>query len=96
MQKRIPIECPSCNSQLKVKSLQCEQCGTSIDGLFDLPLQAKLNQDEQQFILNFIRFSGSLKDMAKHLNLSYPSVRNLLDDLIEKLNRLENTTTEKK
>jgi len=94
MQKRIPIECPSCNSQLKVKSLHCDHCGTSIDGLFDLPLTAKLNQDEQQFILNFIKFSGSLKDMAKHLNLSYPSVRNLLDDLIEKLNKLENTSTE--
>lgn len=95
MQKRIPIECPSCYNQLKVKSLHCDQCGTSIDGLFDLPLQAKLNQDEQQFILNFIKFSGSLKDMAKHLNLSYPSVRNLLDDLIEKINKFENQASEK-
>lgn len=95
MQKRIPFECPSCNSQLKVKSLHCDQCGTTIDGLFDLPFPAKLNHDEQQFILNFIKFSGSLKDMAKHLNLSYPSVRNLLDDLIEKINKMEKITPEK-
>lgn len=96
MQKKIPFECPSCNSQLKVKSLLCNHCGTSIDGLFDLPLQSKLSLEEQQFILNFIKFSGSLKDMAKHLNLSYPSVRNLLDDLIGKLNKLESTTTDNK
>ena len=96
MEKKLPFECPSCNSQLKVKSLHCNQCGTSIDGLFDLPFQAKLNQEEQQFILNFIRFSGSLKEMANHLSLSYPSVRNLLDDLIEKLNQLEGKTAEKK
>ena len=94
MIKKIPNECPSCNSQLKVKTLQCNNCGTTIDGLFDLPLQARLSQDEQQFILNFIKFSGSLKDMAKHLNLSYPTVRNMLDDLIEHLNKLENSSSE--
>jgi hypothetical protein len=95
MQKKIPSECPSCNSQLLVKSLYCNNCGTSIDGLFDLPLQVKLTLDEQQFILTFVKFSGSLKEMAKHLNLSYPSVRNLLDDLIEKINKLEKITPEK-
>ena len=95
MQKKIPCECPSCNSQLLVKSLYCNNCGTSIDGLFDLPLQVKLTPDEQQFILTFVKFSGSLKEMAKHLSLSYPSVRNLLDDLIEKINKLEKITPEK-
>jgi hypothetical protein len=95
MQKKIPCECPSCNSQLLVKSLYCNNCGTSIDGLFDLPLQVKLAPDEQQFILTFVKFSGSLKEMAKHLNLSYPSVRNLLDDLIEKIGKLEKTSPEK-
>lgn len=94
MIKKIPNECPSCNNQLKVKSLQCSHCGTSIDGLFDLPLQARLSQDEQQFMLNFIKFSGSLKDMAKHLNLSYPTVRNMLDDLIEHLSKLEKSSSE--
>jgi hypothetical protein len=95
MQKKIPCECPSCNSQLLVKSLYCNNCGTSIDGLFDLPLQVKLTLDEQQFIITFVKFSGSLKEMAKHLNLSYPSVRNLLDDLIEKIDKLEKTSSEK-
>lgn len=96
MAKRLPHECPSCNSQLKVKSLICEQCNTSIDGLFDLPLQAKLSQAEQQFMLNFVKSSGSLKEMAKHLDLSYPTVRNMLDDLIAKLNNLENKTCDNK
>lgn len=96
MQKKLPHECPSCNNQLKVKSLHCSHCGTNIDGLFDLPLQAKLNQDEQQFMLNFIKFSGSLKDMAKHLNLSYPTVRNMLDDLIEKIEKFQNVSSENK
>ena len=32
---------------------------------------------------------GSLKDMAKKMGVSYPTVRNYLDDLIEKLNNME-------
>lgn len=88
MKKRynmLPCKCPSCQSQLKVKSLLCEQCGTEVNGLYDLPLLAQLSVDEQDFILKFVKNSGSLKEMAKDLGLSYPTVRNLLDDIIKKL-----------
>lgn len=85
----LPCKCPSCQSQLKVKSLHCEQCSTEVTGLYDLPLLARLSQDDQLFILKFVKCSGSLKDMAKLLGLSYPTVRNLLDEIIEKLTKHE-------
>ena len=44
---------------------------------------------EQQFVIDFIKSSGSLKDMAKNMGVSYPTVRNVLDDLIDKLNKIE-------
>jgi hypothetical protein len=50
-----------------------------------LPVLAALSADEQQFILDFVRSSGSLKEMARQRSLSYPTVRNYLDDLIAKL-----------
>lgn len=81
----LPCHCPSCQSQLKVKSLLCEQCGTEVSGLYDLPALARLSKDDQTFILKFVKCSGSLKDMAKELGLSYPTVRNLLDEIIEKI-----------
>ena len=81
----LPCICPSCQSQLKVKSLRCETCQTEVSGLYELPVLARLSSNDQQFILQFIKCSGSLKDMAKYLNLSYPTVRNLLDDIIERL-----------
>ena len=81
----LPCNCPSCQSQLKVKSLKCENCQTEVSGLYGLPALARLSPDDQQFIVQFVKYSGSLKDMAKHLSLSYPTVRNLLDDIIEKL-----------
>ena len=81
----LPRICPSCQSQLKVKSLTCENCLTEVNGLYELPVLSRLKHDEQDFILRFVKYSGSLKDMAKHLNLSYPTVRNRLDDIIEQL-----------
>jgi hypothetical protein len=52
-------------------------------------LLAQLSVEEQDFVLKFVKNSGSLKDMAKDLGLSYPTVRNLLDDIIEKIKNYE-------
>ncbi|MFA4979032.1 MAG: hypothetical protein WC589_16070 [Sphingobacterium sp.] len=35
--------------------------------------------------------SGSLKEMANQMGKSYPTVRNILDDLIRKLKSLDHT-----
>ena len=85
----LPCICPSCQSQLKVKSLKCDNCQTEVSGLYELPALARLSADDQQFILQFVKYSGSLKEMAKYLNLSYPTVRNLLDDIIDRLKNEE-------
>ena len=93
MSKKLPISCPSCQSELNVHSLQCPSCQTSINGTFELPLFLKLEPKEQDFVLEFVLSSGSLKVMAQKLKLSYPTVRNMLDELIQKITELQNTTT---
>ncbi|MBR9999814.1 MAG: DUF2089 family protein [Cyclobacteriaceae bacterium] len=90
MGKKLPIVCPSCNSDLKVQSLHCEKCSTTIGGQFELPVLLRLEEKEQDFILDFVQCSGSLKIMALKLGLSYPTVRNMLDDLISKIENLQN------
>jgi hypothetical protein len=87
----LPTICPSCNQKLKVKRLVCEKCDTEIEGLYELPQLAKLSPDEQGFVIEFIKASGSLKEMARLLRLSYPTVRNRLDDIIERVKLTENT-----
>ena len=79
----LPVNCPSCQAQLKVKSLKCEQCQTEVSGSYDLPVLATLSENDQQFITRFVINSGSLKEMATELKLSYPTVRNMLNDIIE-------------
>ena len=92
-EKKLPKSCPSCGNKLVVQKLHCEQCQTEVSGIFNFPFLAQLNEVEQQFILEFVKNSGSLKTMAKYMNRSYPSVRNYLDDLIEKIQNLENDDT---
>ncbi len=91
MQKNLPHTCPSCASLLSVKSLICDKCQTEVTGNYSLPLLASLSQQEQDFVVAFVKSSGSLKIMAQQLGLSYPTVRNLLDDLISKISANEHT-----
>ena len=77
-----------------MKRLRCEKCETEIEGLYPLPPLAGLGPDDQDFILQFIKASGSLKDMAKVLGVSYPTVRNRLDGIIDLLKRSEASESE--
>lgn len=93
MHPKLPVNCPSCSSPLLVTKLDCTNCETSVSGKFALPLLLQLSQDEQNFALQFLLFSGSLKEMATQMGNSYPTVRNKLDDLISKIKNLENNAT---
>lgn len=88
--KKLPCVCPSCSSTLLVTSLGCMECETIVSGSFQLPNLAQLEIADQKFIVSFVKSSGSLKIMAQQLGLSYPTVRNLLDDIISKLTLNEN------
>lgn len=44
-----------------------------------------LEKEDLEFIKNFVLMSGSLKEIAKHYDVSYPTVRLRLDRLIEKI-----------
>lgn len=74
--------------------MHCVHCETEVSGSFALPLLARLPDKDQTFVLDFIKSSGSLKDMAKNMGLSYPTVRNRLDELIEAVRAMENEEKE--
>lgn len=89
--KNLPEKCPSCSHLLHVTSLSCENCETQVSGNYSLPLLARLTSEEQKVIIEFVKCSGSLKQMSKLLKLSYPTVRNRLDEIITKIKELEDT-----
>ena len=81
----LPTTCPSCQSQLKVVALKCEVCSTEVTGLYELPVLLHLSEEELRFIIRFVKNSGSLKDMSAELKLSYPTVRNMLNEKKKKI-----------
>lgn len=52
----------------------------------DLPVWiTHLENEDLNFIKKMVLASGSLKDLAKEYNVTYPTMRNRLDKLIEKI-----------
>lgn len=85
---KLPVACPSCSGSLHVSQLSCPSCSTQVSGDYPLPVLLRIPAEEQAFILQFFISGGSLKEMASQIGISYPTVRNRLDDLIEKIKQL--------
>jgi hypothetical protein len=90
--KRTPSKCPSCDQELIVTELSCLGCQTQVKGRYRLPPVLRLSPEDQQFIERFVLSSGSLKAMAGELGVSYPTVRNRLNDIIEQIETNRNDT----
>jgi len=86
-ERRSLQECPVCGNVLKVKVLECPGCRTRIEGEFDPPHSRifRLSHQEVEFVELFIRVRGSIKEMEKALGVSYPTVRGMLDSVIQKM-----------
>lgn len=78
-------KCPVCAHQLKAVKLHCQSCGTQIENTFDFPKIMHLSKEQLEFVEVFILSRGNIKDVEKALNLSYPTVRAKLDQVIEAL-----------
>jgi hypothetical protein len=87
--KKLPLKCPSCNHSLKVAKLHCEQCETEVIGDYELPILTQLDLKDQLFIVDFVKASGNLKVIAQKMGLSYPTIRNMLDGIIEKIEEIK-------
>ena len=84
-------ECPFCNEKVRIKKVECCKCGINFEGEFYTSPVMSLSEEDQSFIELFVLNSGSLKEMAKLLGITYPTVRSKLDQIIsnikEEINR---------
>lgn len=87
---KLIAHCPSChNTKLRVVKIECETCNTIFEGKFEIPDLLKLAQEDLNFIIDFVKCSGSLKDLAAKQKVSYPTLRNRLNNLIEQIEKME-------
>ena len=78
--------CPTCDSaKLSITEVTCDACGTQVRSRYSRCPFCSLTEDQQTFLLLFLRSRGNLKDLEKTLGVSYPTVRAKLDELVDRL-----------
>lgn len=86
---RLPSRCPSCGASLKITELTCDKCKTVVKGVYPLNKFLTLNPQEEQFLLIFLLSKGNLKEVQERLNISYPTAKNRLEELLSALGLVE-------
>lgn len=77
--------CSICQSAVDVCRVHCRACNVSFEGNFALPRLARLSPGNMELAETFLLTGGSLKTMAEVLDISYPTLRKRLDDMIAEL-----------
>lgn len=85
MLKPVIGECPICQHELHVTRLSCSHCDAELTGTFQLSKFNQLSKENLYFIELFIKNKGNIKQLEKELNISYPTVKKMLDEVIVQL-----------
>jgi hypothetical protein len=77
--------CPQCASRMRIERLVCWRCGTSVSGQIAIPLLATLPEEHARFVERFLVANGSLTQLQKEMECSYPKVRRLMNETMAAL-----------
>jgi hypothetical protein len=81
--------CPACGGPLVITECRCANCQLQMRGEFQPGQFAVLPLDQLTFIRQFLRVRGNLTELEKVLGVSYPTIRNKLDEINLALDRAE-------
>src|SRR5512143_2563134 len=81
----LPTRCPLCGGEITVNRIYFQDCDTTIECRFTGGTFSKLTQEQLSFVETFIRCEGKITRMEVELNLSYPTIRNRLHEVIRAL-----------
>lgn len=90
---RAPQRCPVCADHLHVTRLGCPGCGTALSGEFRPCEFCGLDDADLGLLRVFLTSRGNLRDVERHLGVSYPTARARFDDLLRKLGWPPTTST---
>ena len=79
---RLVGACPSCETAMEVRRLECPACGVSVEGQFDAGPLARLSREQMTFVEVFLRNRGKIKDVETDLGISYPTVVARLNEVL--------------
>jgi hypothetical protein len=84
-ERRPPRDCPVCGETLALTRLSCHACGTELSGDFQACEFCALGPEDRELLRVFLLSRGNIKDVQRHLNVSYPTARVRFDGLLAKL-----------
>src|ERR1700686_5471959 len=70
---------------LVIERVRIPEKDLAIEGLFELPQLARLNLEDQVFIIAFVRSHGSIKEMEQTFGVSYPTIKARLNRIASSL-----------
>lgn len=82
---RLISKCPGCGDTLRIATLQCPDCGMELKNDFELSVFDTLSGEEYAFLMAFLRQRGNLKNVQSELDISYPTAKKKLDELLVRL-----------
>ncbi|MGV1005535.1 MAG: DUF2089 domain-containing protein [Candidatus Nanopelagicales bacterium] len=82
---RAPATCPVCSRQLITLRVGCAECGTELSGHFEQCRFCRLDAADLALLVEFLRSRGNLRDVQSYLGVSYPTARQRLNELLERL-----------
>jgi hypothetical protein len=83
--RRPPLNCPVCNERLALTRLTCPACDTEMSGAFATCEFCVLSNDDREVLRVFLASRGNMKDLERHLGVSYPTARARFDALLAKI-----------
>ena len=84
-ERSAPVACPVCGDRLRLTKLSCRSCGTEISGDFEACEFCALSPEERQTLRVFLASRGNLRELERHLGVSYPTARVRFDSLLGRL-----------
>lgn len=79
-----------------VERVRLTEKDIAIEGSFELPQLARLDLEDQIFIVAFVRSHGSIKEMERIFGVSYPTVKARLNRIGSSLEFVETNPTPSK
>jgi hypothetical protein len=83
--RRPPSNCPVCSSRLALTRLSCPSCETELSGAFTQCEFCVLSDEDREVLRVFLASRGNMKELERHLAVSYPTARARFDALLTKL-----------
>jgi hypothetical protein len=83
--RRPPLNCPVCDERLALTRLSCPACDTELSGGFATCEFCVLSNEDRDVLRVFLASRGNMKDLERHLGVSYPTARARFDALLGKI-----------